>query len=304
MCGAAAGQSMVWVFGTFTIGLGITVACGYVPTVAMVGRYWQDHPQRPLAMGVATAGVSVGTLVAAPAFLALIVTLDWRTALVVTGIVCAVLLIVVAIVAPPRVAVVASTPPSLIQLMHGDNTFGLLYASLALLALPRFLPFTLLVPFAHEHGIEGVVAGLLLTAVGIGGLVSRAIVGFATQRLGPVVVYRWCAVALGASYAIWLLPPPEVWSLMLFGLLMGAAYGAMIATFPEIAIRVYGGSAFAAVLAKLYTANGVGALICLVGAGILIDLTGDYTIAIAAGAVLAMASGMATWRLRLALPDL
>src|SRR5688572_3086090 len=55
----------LWVgYLSYGLGVGIAVACGYVPMVAVVGA-WFDR-RRALALAVAIAGIGVGTLVGAP----------------------------------------------------------------------------------------------------------------------------------------------------------------------------------------------------------------------------------------------
>src|SRR5215210_7711104 len=68
----------------YGLGVGIGVACAYVPMVALVGS-WFDR-RRTIALGVAVAGIGVGTLVLPPAAAALIEAIGWRdTYLVLAG---------------------------------------------------------------------------------------------------------------------------------------------------------------------------------------------------------------------------
>ena len=69
---------------TYGIGVGIAVACAYVPMVATVGAWFLQR--RTAALGVAVAGIGVGTLVVAPMSDRLIDAHGWRTAYVVLGV--------------------------------------------------------------------------------------------------------------------------------------------------------------------------------------------------------------------------
>src|SRR5215211_9047304 len=60
----------------YGLGVGIAVACAYVPMVALVGS-WFDR-RRTIALGVAVAGIGVGTLVLPPGAAALIEAIGWR----------------------------------------------------------------------------------------------------------------------------------------------------------------------------------------------------------------------------------
>ena len=75
----------IWVgYVTYGLGVGIAVACAYVPMVATVGAWFVRR--RTTALGVAVAGIGVGTLVLAPLSERLIDAYGWRTAYVVLGI--------------------------------------------------------------------------------------------------------------------------------------------------------------------------------------------------------------------------
>ena len=60
----------------YGLGVGIGVACAYVPMVALVGAWFERR--RTLALGVAVAGIGIGTLMIPPATAALIEQAGWR----------------------------------------------------------------------------------------------------------------------------------------------------------------------------------------------------------------------------------
>ena len=60
------------------VGVGLGVACSYVPLVAVVGGWFERR--RTLAVGVAVSGIGLGTLLVAPLSAALISSLGWRDA--------------------------------------------------------------------------------------------------------------------------------------------------------------------------------------------------------------------------------
>jgi MFS family permease len=69
----------LWVgYLTYALGVGIGVACAYVPMVAAVGGWFTR--QRTSALGLAVAGIGVGTLVTAPLAERLIDAHGWRRA--------------------------------------------------------------------------------------------------------------------------------------------------------------------------------------------------------------------------------
>jgi MFS family permease len=282
--------SLIWAYLTLGGGIGLGVACAYVPSVASVGAWYEHRADRASAIGKTAAAVSVGTLVGAPAVAWLISGHGWRTALVIIAVAAAALLGIAAILTrrPPH-------PPGLVRpdwdrVLKQTRHFRCLYLSLILMAMPRFFPLTFLIPFAESHRIHGVVAALLVTFMGVGGLASRLVVARITERVGAVATYSLCTAGLAGSYLIWLVAPPTMPWLITFALAAGASYGGTVASCPVIVAEAYGSATMSSVLGVLLTANGVGALVCLVGAGALVDATGGYTVAIAVGAVLSIAS--------------
>ena len=79
--------------------VGLAIACGYVPMVAVVGGWFER--QRALALGASVAGIGLGTMVASPVAAALIKATNWRTAFVIFAVVGGGLLLVVAVVITP-----------------------------------------------------------------------------------------------------------------------------------------------------------------------------------------------------------
>src|SRR6185312_15405385 len=90
----------VWVgYLTYGLGVGIGSACVYVPTLAIVGG-WFDK-RRNTALGIAAAGTGCGTLLVPPFAAWMIELYGWRLADLVLGVACAALLAGCAIVVRP-----------------------------------------------------------------------------------------------------------------------------------------------------------------------------------------------------------
>jgi len=79
---------------TYGLGVGLGVACGYVPMLAVIGGWFERR--RSTALGIAVAGIGLGTLGVAPLAASIIDAHGWRTTYVVFGIGSAALLLVAA----------------------------------------------------------------------------------------------------------------------------------------------------------------------------------------------------------------
>src|SRR5712671_2670453 len=69
---------------TYGLGVGVGIACAYVPMVAVVGGWFIRR--RNTALGISVAGIGFGTVCGAPIAAALIGHLGWRTTYVVFAI--------------------------------------------------------------------------------------------------------------------------------------------------------------------------------------------------------------------------
>ncbi|MDH4143804.1 MAG: MFS transporter, partial [Acidimicrobiia bacterium] len=123
---------------TYGIGVGMAVACCYVPMVSTVGAWFVRR--RTAAMGVSVAGIGFGTLVMAPAAASLIDRWGWRDTYVFLGVAGAALLLVGSLAArrPPRSATEES--PDLGAVIR-DRRFLVLYGASLLLTVTLFVPF-------------------------------------------------------------------------------------------------------------------------------------------------------------------
>jgi MFS family permease len=271
---------------TYSVGVGIGVACAYVPMVAVVGGWFVAR--RNTALGIAVAGIGCGTVLVAPAAAALIDRFGWRATDVVLGVVGAAVLLGCAVVTePPPVHVT----PSAIRVRDALRTpeFGLLYLNSLLSSMALFVPFVYLPSFAHEHGASQVASAALVGIIGGASVIGRLGLGALADRAGVIRLYQATYLVLALSFALWF-ATGAFWVLVVFALVMGAAYGGFVALSPAVLAELYGVSRLGTVMGILYTSGGVGALAGPPVAGIIIDHTGGYRWAIAYAFATAFAS--------------
>ncbi|MGH1492199.1 MAG: MFS transporter [Acidimicrobiales bacterium] len=271
----------LWVgYITYGLGVGIGVACAYVPMVATVGLWFEKR--RSAAMGVAVAGIGVGTLVVAPLSERLIDTYGWRQTYVIMAVGSAVLLAIAAVGARrPAATVGATAVRPLMEVIKTSRTFALLYASIAFLAFSLFIPFVFLDDYLDEKNIDGS-AALLVGAIGLSSVLGRLGLGALAAILTPLRLYQGSFLVVSLSYLQWLFLGSSYPALLLFSVVLGVAYGGFIALAPAVAADFFGPVGLGGVLGALYTAAGVGGLIGPPVAGVLIDRFGYPTTLIVA----------------------
>jgi MFS family permease len=130
---------------TYGVFLGIATSCCYVPTVAQVGGWFER--KRTTALGVAVAGIGLGTLAGPIITDRLIDAYGWRTTYRVLAVASVVILLVASLLIRRAPSAGAAPLPAL-RAIFANPTFQRLYVSGVLMGLALFVPFVFLVPYA------------------------------------------------------------------------------------------------------------------------------------------------------------
>jgi MFS family permease len=243
---------------TYGVGVGIAVACAYVPMVATVGAWFVKR--RTTALGVAVAGIGVGTLVVAPIAERLIDAHGWRTAYVVLGAGGALLLLVASLGASrPPVAVVQE--PVVLKQVARQRGFVILYIAILTLSAALFTPFVFIKSYATDNGIDNGPAAALVGIIGASSVVGRLGLGGLGARLGATRLTQISFAVLTLSFLLWLGAGDSYAMLVTFSVVMGVAYGGFIALTPAVAAGLFGTVGLGAILGALYTAAAIGGLV-------------------------------------------
>lgn len=278
--------SIVVGYVTYGVGVGVAVACGYVPMVSTVGGWFVR--QRAAALGVAVAGVGVGTLVGAPLAAALISSIGWRATFVVFAVGGASLMVLAGLVAErgPAAAQAARLQP-LGELLR-IRAFGVLYGASLLVTFGLFVPFVFIVSYAERRGVGEVAAATLVGLIGGASIVGRLGLGTLAVRFGATRLYRLSFLVMGVSHLIWLVAGDRYALLVLYAIVLGVGYGGFIAISPAVVADRFGLEGMGGILGTLYTSAAVGSLLGPPLAGLLFDELGD-AVAIAAAAAISLA---------------
>jgi MFS family permease len=273
---------------TYGIGVGVGIACGYVPTVAVVGGWFMRR--RNTALGIAVAGIGCGTLVVAPIAAALIERFGWRATYVVFGIASAIALVGCAMVMKRPPVHVTPVPFKIGEAIR-TPAFKLLYVSSVLSSMGLFTPFVFLPAFARDHGASEVAAATLVGLIGGASVVGRMGLGAVADRVGVVRLYQFCYLVVGLSFVLWLIAN-SFSTLVIFALVLGVGYGGWVALSPAVLAHLYGTHRLGSILGALYTSGGAGVLMGPPVAGLIIARSG-YRSAIAFSLVTCMAAFVA-----------
>jgi MFS family permease len=269
---------------TYGLGVGIGIACAYIPMLAVVGGWFLKR--RNTALGIAVAGIGFGTVFGAPIAAALISHLGWRHTYLVLAAATTVILL--------GCAFAAERPPvhvAPVKFHFGDAirtpAFGFLYASSVVVSMALFVPFVYLPAFAHDHGASDFASAALVGVIGGASVIGRMGLGTLADRVGVVRLYQGSFLVLALSYGIWLVANSYS-TMVLFALVMGAGYGGYVALSPAVLAHLFGTQRLGTVLGALYTSGGFGAMVGPPLVGMIIDRTGSYRVAIGAAFAVAM----------------
>ena len=286
------------------LSLGIVAAVGmsavWVPCNATVVRWFVRR--RGTAVGVASAGGSVGNLLAPPAAAALVGLIGWRATLPVMAVVGTVILIGCSrfLVRDPEQLGLhpdgADHPAGRHrhdhrrrrQLHLGDArrtaTFWCLTSLFALTWLAVFVPFAHLAAFADDLGSSSFTASLMLSAIGLGGVTGRLTTGTAVRPHRPEAqpghhagaADRRVRPAFAAAHGLLLLFPAAV--------LFGFSYGGSVTLFPALVGDQFGRLYAGAIVGMIFATAGALAAVGPYLAAALYDATNSYRLAFALGA--------------------
>ncbi|MEM9465171.1 MAG: MFS transporter [Actinomycetota bacterium] len=255
---------------TYGLGVGLGVACCYVPMVATVGGWFERR--RTLALGLAVAGIGTGTLVLVPVVEWVIDDRGWRDAYRMLALVAGGLLVIAAVGAhrPPGGS---DQPVPVRDAIRGRSDFWILYVSSLLISITLFTPFVFMADYVDITGVDGS-AAVLLGLIGMTSIVGRLGFGAIAGRFGLIRLYQLSFLGLALSFVIWLLADANYTMLVVFAIALGVAYGGFIALSPAVVADRFGVVGMGGVLGALYTAAGVGGLIGPPTMGLIIDESG------------------------------
>ncbi len=272
---------------TYGLGVGIGVACAYVPMVALVGGWFERR--RTLALGIAVTGIGLGTLGIAPLAARLIEAVGWRDTYLLFGIAGAGILAACALVLAPAPVVEGPAAVTLREAAR-ERDYRLMYVAFLLMAVALFVPFVHLPGYAEDElGTGTVTAAFLVGAIGAASVVGRLALGAVAGRVGLLRAFRGCFLAMGASFALWWIGG-TYGMLLAFAIVLGVGYGGFVALGPAVVAERFGTTRLGGLLGALYTSAGIGSAAGAPVAGAVIDATGSYTPVIAGCLTLGLAS--------------
>ena len=282
---ASYARSVEQLYLTYSIGLGVGIGLTYVPSVGAVQPWFEKR--RVLASGIAVSGIGAGNLLAPPLAAWWIETLGWRSAYLALA-ACTLVL------GGAAAAAIRNRPAGQARAAEGmplgaalaTRNFWVLYVTLTLSGFGCFVPLVHIGPYAVDAGHPESVAVLLVSLIGLGSLVGRFAIGGIADRLGRVNSLALMYLGMALMLVLWWASTGAV-ALSIVAIGFGICYGGFVATFPTVAMDLFGARSVSGIIGCLYTAAGVGTLFGPPLAGAAFDAFGSYSVPILGAAALA-----------------
>lgn len=281
---------------------GLVAALGmgtaYVPCNSTVVKWFTRR--RGLAVGIASAGGSVGTFVLPPLAQLLVTAVGWRIAYVVFGAGVFVVLNAIARVMrrdpeslglhpdgdpePPPLVAGAGAGLALGRAVR-TRTFWLLGGTYTATWIPVFIPLVHLVPFTRDLGYPPLVGAWAVSALGAGAVAGRLVMGWVSDRLGRKPTIALC-MAMQSLAFLGFVAARDLPLLFTATLAFGYSYGTISTLFPAIVGDFFGREQAGSLVGFLFAIAGSMAAWGPVGAGAIYDATGTYRLAFLLAAAL------------------
>jgi MFS family permease len=248
--------------------------------------------RRGLAIGLASAGGSLGTFVLPPVAHVVVSRLGWRWAYVVFGVAVLLALNALAVLMrrdPETIGLrpdgdassrSATAPPEAWTARRAMRTraFWLLFAVFSTTWITVFVPLVHLVPMARGLGVPPLLAATLVSALGAAALVGRLLMGGASDRIGRRAALA-VALALQSAAFVGFALARELPGLYAASLLFGFSYGAGSTLFPAAVADYFGREQAASLAGLLFALAGSMAAWGPFAAGVIYDRAGSYQLA-------------------------
>jgi len=255
--------------------------------------------KRGLAIGIATMGISFGTILLSPAAGLLVKYYGWKSGFLLMGLLSFVIGISISqwLLRKTRPEAYGMLPDGeqeaeQVIKMQPDSSPSIKLPLSAILTDPRFRilgvcfflavtanmsVFVHQVPFALDNHIEKVVAASSLGAIGLAAFCGQFFFGWLSDRLRDVKY----AAAIGLSFMavgmILLLGATTVQRLYVFAIVFGFGYGSLAPMIPVLVVDRFGREAMGSVYGLLTFCIGIGGAVGPILGGIIFDALGSYT---------------------------
>lgn len=303
----------IWqLFITYGVGISLGIAgCSNVITTAIVTQWFASR--RGFALGLAVSGMAVGQLIVVPATLFLIHQYNWRTAMLVVG-------LIILVVFVPLMLIFVRSKPADVGLRpygaidHQVDTAGPTYQrpepaqKTSLFAVLKQRPFwqltipyfvcgftdvgliqTHLIPLAQGKGFPVAIVALTFSTIAVLNILGTITTGYLSDHFHRTRQLSFI-YAVRAAMLLFLFFLSSPWLLIPFAVIYGATEMASIAPTSSLTASLFGQYSIGTILGFVSVSHQIGGALGSWIPGVLFDLTGSYSIILVLSVVLLIGS--------------
>jgi MFS family permease len=243
---ASQAQSLPVFLAAYGAVAGMAVGAVYVPLTAATASWFTRH--RSLAVSLVSAGLALGTTLVAPFARWLIVTHDWRFAMLALGVMAWAVILPAALLLRPAPATVGGPATTrsaaaadqadmnLAQALRTPVFWSLALANFACCAAHSG-PIFHMVSYAADCGVAPLTAATVLGAAGLAALSGRVICGLLADRAGAKRTLVACLALQAVAISLYLVAR-DLNTLYSVSMLFGFSYGGAMPLY-AILVREY-----------------------------------------------------------------
>ncbi|WP_430649695.1 MFS transporter [Bradyrhizobium retamae] len=264
--------------------VGLAAGAFFAPMIAAATVWFENN--RSLAVSLVSAGMGVAPMTISPFARWLISTYDWRTAMMIVGLMAWALLIPAALLVRQPPAVRPSASPA----SGADNDPGTGWSVAGALRSPQFVVLALtffaccaahsgpifhMVSYAMLCGIPAMAAVSIYSVEGLSGLGGRLLLGILADRLGAkrVLVCGLLVQALAIGTYLYVSKLAEFYAL---AIVFGTAYGGVMPLYAVLAREYFGPRIMGTVFGAATMVSSLGMAFGPWAGGMIFDTFHDY----------------------------
>lgn len=279
-----------------------------MPTVA---RWFTAR--RGLMSGVVAAGIGLGTVTTPQLAVWLISAYDWRAAYIIIGGITLVLIVLAALFLKRDPSQMGQSPygengarqESPTPTARGYNFKEAIRTKNFIILCTIYFCFGFcltsimvhIVPHATEIGIPTAIAAVIMAIIGGMNIVGKITMGIVSDKIGVKASLIICLAIITIVF-LWLQLARELWSLYLFGIVFGFAYGAVVSFMAIVTAELFGLGSMGIIIGSIAFIYTIGGAIGPLLSGHIFDITGSYSLAFAILIVLSTVSCILAFSLK------
>ena len=261
----------------FLVGVGIA-GCGFSTVLAAVGRSVAEE-WRSMALGIASAGGSLGLLVMVPMGQAFIDSVGWSVALIYLAALSLLMVPLAAALAGKPAAPAAANNQTITDSLReavGHNSFLFLNAGYFVCGFHVTFITTHFPAYVVDLGLGAEIGAWAIGIVGIVNVFSALGAGALGDKFNKKYVLSTLYLCRAAAIAIFMMTPPSVTSVMVFAAMIGLFWLGTVPVTSALVMQMFGLKHASMLLGIVFLSHQLGSFLGAWIGGYMFELSGSY----------------------------